>query len=90
MDILNNYINIEIMMLCLLFGNAIKHSFPKVDNDFIPLLVMVLGIVISACSNEWTIQYILIGAVSGLASTGAHQIHKGLKSGNDKVEIPRH
>ena len=77
MEILSNYIVPVIVGLCLVVGFLIKHV-TSADNRFIPIVVTVLGVALSIWVSwpEITPEVILGGAVSGLASTGMHQIFK--------------
>ena len=75
-EILNTYIVPVVLVICLCFGYIMKHLIPtdKV-NRYIPATVAVLGIVISVWNAGWVLSpgTIVIGLVSGLASTGLHQ-----------------
>ena len=77
MEMFNTYIIPVIVGLCLIVGYLIK-NFTGADNRFIPLIVTGLGIALAIWMN-WsaiTPEVILGGAVSGLASTGMHQLLK--------------
>ena len=65
-----------IVVACVLLGYIIKVTppFAKVANNYIPLIVTVLGAVLGALINGLSIEAIVYGAVSGLASTGLHQV----------------
>lgn len=65
-----------IVVACVLVGYIIKATppFAKVANNYIPLIVTVLGAVLGALINGLSIEAIVYGAVSGLASTGLHQV----------------
>ena len=77
MEIFTNYLIPVIVGLCLVIGFLIKHV-TSADNRFIPIVVTVLGVALSIWISwpEITPEVILSGAVSGLASTGMHQIFK--------------
>lgn len=77
MEIFNNYLIPVIVGLCLVVGFLIKHV-TSADNRFIPIVVTVLGVALSIWISwpEITPEVILSGAVSGLASTGMHQLFK--------------
>jgi RsiW-degrading membrane proteinase PrsW (M82 family) len=64
-----------IILACVLVGYAIKHTpfLDKVANDYIPLIVIVLGAILGAVIDGVSVESIVYGAVSGLASTGLHQ-----------------
>lgn len=78
MEIINQYINILIVVICVVVGYVWKKTTPFA-NGYIPLVVTVLGVVL-ACLNAATIHQpidlsvIAVGMVSGLASTGLHQL----------------
>lgn len=76
-EILNTYIVPVVLVICLCVGYIMKHLIPtdKV-NRYIPATVAVLGIVISVWNAGWVLSpgTIVVGLVSGLASTGAHQV----------------
>lgn len=77
MDIsfLTDYCNVIIVGICLCVGYVIKQSIPSVDNKYIPLVMAILGVIISLWINmSVTPQIILSGLFSGLASTGLHQM----------------
>lgn len=74
--ILTDYFSPIILIACLCVGYVIKGVFsnPKV-NRFIPLIVMVLGLIL----NVWfegsiTLPVMVVGMVSGLASTGLYEL----------------
>ena len=64
-----------IVVACVLVGYIIKVTppFAKVVNNYIPLIVTVLGAILGVVANGLTLEAIVYGAVSGLASTGLHQ-----------------
>lgn len=76
MDILNAYVIPEIVALCLVLGFIIKQWVKDVDNKWIPTIVAVVGIGCAVILNGFTIGAVVGGAVSGLASTGLHQLFK--------------
>lgn len=77
MEIFTNYLTPVIVGLCLVVGFLVKHV-TSADNRFIPIVVTVLGVALSIWISwpEITPEVILSGAVSGLASTGMHQLFK--------------
>ena len=78
MEVLQNYLVPVIVVLCLIVGYIIKHWVKDADNKIIPTVVTVVGIVAAVAMN-WgavTVEIIVSGAVSGLASTGLHQMFK--------------
>lgn len=77
MEIFATYIVPVIVGICLIVGFLIK-NFTGADNKFIPAVVTVLGIALAIWMNWPTVtpEVILGGAVSGMASTGMHQMFK--------------
>ena len=78
-----------VLVLCLCVGYVLKHWVKDVDNKIIPTVLAVLGAV-CACVAERSIAIDLIvgGMVTGLASTGLHQVFKQFieQKGIDKNE----
>lgn len=68
--------------ICLFAGLLIKHCTP-LDNKYIPLIVAALGLGIAIWTNVGTgitPTVILSGLISGVASTGFHQVFRQLFS----------
>ena len=79
LEILENYFHIIIIGVCLCVGYIVKNIIPNEKiNRFIPLIAGIIGIVMSLWINGFAFspEIILTGLVSGLASTGMHQIFK--------------
>lgn len=74
--ILADYFSPIILVACLCIGYVVKAVWKSEHvNRFIPLIVMVLGLVL----NVWfegaiTLPVIVAGMVSGLASTGLYEL----------------
>lgn len=69
-----------ILGICLCCGYILK-NIVKTDkiNAFIPLIMGVIGVVINVWINfAFTPEILLGGLISGLASTGLHQVFKQL------------
>lgn len=79
MDFLNDFLVLIVMGICLCIGYVIKNLIPgdKI-NRFIPLIMAVLGVGLNVWLNgfAFTPEILLGGLVSGLASTGLHQVFK--------------
>lgn len=76
-------INIVIVGICLCVGYVIKNIYTNDKiNKFIPLIMAVLGLIMSVCSNldKITLEIIFSGLFSGLTSTGCYEAFKGLIS----------
>lgn len=76
MEFLNEYMLPIVLGICLCTGYIVKKWLNDVDNKYIPTIVAVLGVVLASWISNWTItpQVLLSGLVSGLASTGMHQL----------------
>lgn len=71
--IVDMYIPI-VMVICLCVGFVIKRFLPT-DNKWIPLIMLILGAVIACIySKGFSIDSLAAGMVTGLASTGLHQV----------------
>ena len=85
MDIsfISEYMVPVIVGICLCVGYVVKSWVKDVDNKYIPTMCAVLGVIL-ACWASWPATdagTILAGMVSGLASTGLHQVFKQLLGG---------
>ena len=77
MEMLTEYIVPVIAGICLIVGYIVK-NFTDADNKYIPAMVTALGVILAVWMN-WpaiTPEVIFGGALSGLASTGMHQLLK--------------
>lgn len=86
MEMLNNYLVPVIVALCLIVGYVIKHWIKDADNKIIPTVVTLIGMAAAVAMN-WgsvTVEVIVGGALSGLASTGLHQLFKQWIDGGGK------
>lgn len=82
MEFLSEYMIPVIIGICLCVGYVVKHWIKDVDNKIIPTLCALLGVLL-AIWMHWgniTPEVLLMGMVSGLASTGLHQAFKQLIS----------
>ena len=82
-EVLSSFANILIVGICLCVGYVIKHSLDFIPNKYIPLIMACLGLILSICTNldKITLEVILTGLFSGLASTGLHEAFKNLIRG---------
>lgn len=78
MEFLNEYMLPVVLGVCLCVGYIIKQWLSDVNNKYIPTIVAALGIVLAVWINGWNItpEVILSGMISGLSSTGLHQLFK--------------
>lgn len=72
-----------ILVACLIVGYVVKKWIHDVDNKWIPTIVTILGAVLGFVINGASIEAVVAGAVTGLASTGLHQLFKQLIEGDN-------
>lgn len=70
---LTQHFVLVVLVACLVVGYILKVSFKKFPNDFIPLVLAILGAVVNCIVAGVTVENIVYGALTGLASTGMHQ-----------------
>lgn len=66
-----------VLIACLIVGYCIKHikKLDVVANEYIPSILAILGAVLCCMANtSISLENIVYGALSGLASTGMHQM----------------
>lgn len=87
MEIMNEYVVAVIMAICLAIGYIIKHSLSFIKNDYIPLIMGILGILLNVWYSGWafTPDILLGGLASGLASTGAFELVRNIGNNDDEV-----
>jgi len=77
-----------VVLGCLTVGFVLKQSNFLKDkyNQYIPLILAVVGIFLSLWIDNWQItpSNVIYGAISGLASTGLHQAFIAVITGNTK------
>ena len=82
MENFTNYLVPVIVGICLVTGYIAKHWIADVDNKVIPTALAVIGAALAVVMNWGTVSVITLpeialgGALSGLASTGLHQMFK--------------
>ena len=65
-----------VLIACLVVGYCIKHIswLAAISNEYIPTILAVLGAVLGCvAAGSVSLENIVYGAVTGLASTGLHQ-----------------
>ena len=80
MDItdLMDYFNLITVGICLCIGYAIKQSLDFIPNKYIPLIMVIIGTVLGIASSGLSLESLLSGMVSGLASTGLYEAFRNL------------
>lgn len=83
LSFLSSFTNVLIVGICLCVGYVIKHSLNFIPNKYIPLIMACLGLILSICTNlnKITLEVVLTGLFSGLASTGCYETFKNLIKG---------
>ena len=86
LSVLTQYISVVVVGICLCVGYVIKNSLDFIPNKYIPLIMLILGLVINVLMNLNGInaEVILAGMLSGLASTGMYEMFKNLIYKEDK------
>lgn len=89
MDLLNQFIVVAVMAICLCLGYIIKHSITVIPNKYIPLIMAVVGVILNVWMNAWafTPEILLGGLASGLASTGAFELVRNIIPGKDDDDV---
>ncbi len=86
MELLQDYVVIMVVAICMCIGYIIKNSLTMIKNKYIPLILAVVGVVMNIWINmSFTPAILLGGLASGLASTGLYEASRSL-SDNKKGE----
>ncbi len=78
-DVLVQNVDISIVIICLVIGAVLKHLVTKIDNDWIPIILIAFGIAVSfgvAALKGFTddpIHIVIVGIASAAAAVGIHQ-----------------
>ena len=73
------YVNIVTWGICLCIGYVLKVTVEKFPNRFVPLTMMLLGILINVIIYwEFSAENIFSGMISGILSTGSYEILQNL------------
>ena len=68
-----------VVAACLILGFILKKWVKDVDNKYIPTILTVVGAALACIlQSEASVEVIVAGSFSGLASTGLHQAFKQL------------
>lgn len=80
-------INIYVVIGCCVVGWLMKKFLPT-DNKIIPLTLTIIGAIVFVLIEEFSVVNIIIGAFTGAASTGLHQIFAQYVEGTkDRNEV---
>lgn len=88
MEFLNEFMLPVVLGICLCVGYILKQWVSDLDNKYIPTVVAILGVLLASWISKWAVtpQVILSGLISGLASTGMHQLFKQYIEKHDNKE----
>ena len=76
LEFMNEYLVLVVLGICLCVGYLIKTSIKQIQNDCIPLIVAILGVLLNIwINNSITPDVVFGGLASGLASTGLHEAY---------------
>lgn len=69
-----------VLAACLVVGYCIKHInwLEAVSDEYIPSILAILGAALGCVAGGVSLENIVYGAVTGLASTGLHQAYSQL------------
>lgn len=86
LSVLSQYLSVVVMGICLCVGYVIKNSLDFIPNKYIPAIMLVLGTTINILMNLNGInaEVILVGMLSGLASTGLYELFKNFINKEEK------
>lgn len=75
-SVITQYLVIPVVVACFLIGFVVK-NYTKIPNKFIPLIMLVAGIIINVLINipagTFSMICVIQGGLSGWASTGLHE-----------------
>ena len=76
-----------IILFCMCIGYVIKTSLDFIENKYIPLIMVSIGIGLNIWINKQvTAEIVVAGALSGLTSIGTHQTCKNLNHNKKNQE----
>lgn len=76
---LQEYLVLVVFGICLCVGYIIKNSLDVIPNKYIPLLMGVIGVVLTCwLKMSFTPEVLLAGLFSGLAATGCYELFRNL------------
>lgn len=78
-------VDLQDVILLLLIGAALKHfgAFKKVNNNYIPAILIVIGVIVELITNakglpDTLMQNLITGLASALAAVGLHSSGKNI------------
>ena len=87
---LSKYFVFVVVLACLIIGYGLKHAtvFKKIPNDDIPEILAVVGAILNVIVSGPSVNSVVFGAFSGMASTGFHQSFKAFVEGRKNTDDP--
>lgn len=74
-----------VLVACLCLGYILKKTFDFVPNKYIPTILALVGAGLTVLVNGVSVESVVYGALTGLASTGLHQAFtKFIEKPNDE------
>lgn len=71
-----------IVGICLCVGYIIKTSLDFIPNKYIPLILLIIGLVANVLiNNNISAEIVLGGMISGLGSTGMYEMFRNILDG---------
>lgn len=84
MELLNEFIVVVVLAVCIALGAIIKHSLPFISNKYIPLILGGVGVLLNVWyQNAFDINILLGGLASGLAATGLFEAVRNLSGSKE-------
>lgn len=83
---LSSYFTLVVVVACLIVGYILKHSIKVIPNDYVPMILAVLGAVLNPIVCGLSVETVVYGALMGLASTGLHQAFTRFIEGTKTTE----
>lgn len=79
---LTEYAVFHIAVMCFGIGYCIKHYIPKLPNNYIPLILACVGLLLNLAFNNFAFTYDIVfeGIGSGLIATGSFEAVRGIKN----------
>lgn len=85
LSFLTNYAVPVVIGICLCIGYVVKTSLTFIKNKYIPLIMAIVGILLSIWINRSIDPNIILsGMFSGLASTGLYEMFRNFIKDNGK------
>ena len=83
-SIITEHFVLVVLVACLAVGYIVKHAtFLKwIPNDDIPIILASVGAILNPIVSGLSVESVVYGAVTGLASTGLHQSFKAFVENN--------